>query len=81
MRFDIPAGRISFSGSGIRLVVFASAASSGLSVPALRSKFIEKQNQYDLDRLVIRPLRSLSRGVKVSGWEEDAEPEPAQVAV
>ncbi|MGA2057701.1 MAG: hypothetical protein ABSG88_20635 [Bradyrhizobium sp.] len=47
----------------------------------MRSKFIEKQNQYDLDRLVIRPLRSLSRGVKVSGWEEDAEPEPAQVAV
>jgi hypothetical protein len=43
-------------------------------------KFIEKQNQYDLDRLVIRPLRSLSRGVKVSDWEEEAEPEQAQAA-
>jgi len=45
-------------------------------------KFIEKQNQYDLDRLVIRPLRSLNRGVKVSDWEEEVEPEPelAQVA-
>ncbi len=44
-------------------------------------KFIEKQNQYDLERLVIRPLRSLNRGVKVSDWDEDAEPEPSAASL
>jgi hypothetical protein len=44
-------------------------------------KFIEKQNQYDLERLVIRPLRSLNRGVKVSDWDEDAGPEPSAASL
>ena len=44
-------------------------------------KFVERQNQHDLDRLIIRPLRSLNRGVKASDWEEDAEPEPVQEQV
>jgi hypothetical protein len=44
-------------------------------------RFIEKQNQYDLERLVIRPLRSLNRGGKASDWEEDAESEPVVTAI
>jgi len=39
--------------------------------------FVERQNQYDLERLVIRPLRSLKRGPRASDWE-DSEAEPAE---
>ena len=47
--------------------------------------FIEKQNQYDLERLVIRPLRSLNRGLRASDWgdnddEGEAEAEGEQAA-
>lgn len=35
-------------------------------------QFVEPQRQYDLERLVIRPLRSLNRGLDASDWEEDA---------
>jgi hypothetical protein len=41
-------------------------------------KFVDKQSQYELDRLVIRPLRSLNRGLRAD-WE-DAEAEPEQAA-
>jgi len=37
-------------------------------------KFVERQNRHELDRLVVRRLRSLNRGAKVSDWE-DAEAE------
>ena len=40
-------------------------------------KFVERQSQYELDRLVIRP-RSFNRGTKLSDWE-DTEPEPEQM--
>jgi hypothetical protein len=43
-------------------------------------RFVEKQNQRELERLVIRPLRLLSRVLKVSDWE-DAEDQPAAEAV
>jgi hypothetical protein len=39
-------------------------------------KFVEKQNQHELDRLVIRPLRSLNRYAKPFDWD-DAGAEPA----
>jgi len=42
-------------------------------------QFVEKQNRYELDRLVVRPLRALNRGSSASDWEE-AEAEPAQAA-
>jgi hypothetical protein len=38
-------------------------------------RFIEKQRPYDLERFVIRPLRSLDRGLKIPDWD-DAEDEP-----
>ena len=41
--------------------------------------FVEKQNQYDLERLVIRPLRTLNRGLK-SDWDDADEPEQALAA-
>jgi hypothetical protein len=31
-------------------------------------KFVEKQREYELERLVIRPLRSQNRGLKASDW-------------
>ncbi len=40
-------------------------------------QFVERQKQYDLERLVIRPLRSLNRGLETSGWEDEGEPEAA----
>jgi hypothetical protein len=43
-------------------------------------KFVERQNRYDVDWLVIRPLRSQNRGTQLSGWEHD-EAEPAQAPV
>jgi PilZ domain-containing protein len=45
------------------------AFASGVAV-----KFVEKQNQHELDRLVIRPLRSLNRGLRAD-WE-GVEDEP-----
>ena len=42
-------------------------------------QFVEKQNRYELDRLVVRPLRALNRGSSASDREE-AEAEPAQAA-
>jgi hypothetical protein len=45
---------------------------SGIAV-----KFVERQNQHELERLVIRPLRSVNRGSDLSEWE-DAEAEPAE---
>jgi len=36
-------------------------------------QFIEKQNSYDLERLVVRPLRSLNRGLNASDWEDGEE--------
>jgi hypothetical protein len=42
--------------------------------------FVEKLNQYDLERLVIRPLRSLNRGLKTSDWGEDVDVEQAAVS-
>ena len=55
-------------GACVGRVVRASA--SGVAV-----RFVEKQNQYELERLVIRPLRLLNRGLKAD-WE-DVEDEPA----
>jgi hypothetical protein len=36
-------------------------------------QFIEKPHQNDLDRLIIRPLRLLSRGLQASDWEDEDE--------
>ena len=55
-------------GACVGRVVRASA--SGVAV-----RFVEKQNQYELERLVIRPLRLLNRGLRAD-WE-DVEDEPA----
>jgi PilZ domain len=55
-------------GACVGRVVRASA--SGVAV-----RFVEKQNQYELDRLVIRPLRLLNRGLRAD-WEA-VEDEPA----
>ena len=40
-------------------------------------QFVEQQRQYDLERLVIRPLRSLNRGLETFGWEDEGGPEAA----
>jgi len=40
-------------------------------------KFVEQQNQYELERLVIRPPHYLGRGSRVFDWE-DCEAEPQQ---
>lgn len=41
-------------------------------------KFVEKQNHHELERLIVRPLRSLNRGLKVADWEDtEAEDEVA----
>jgi hypothetical protein len=37
-------------------------------------KFVEKQAKHDLDRLIIRPLRAVNRGLIMSDWDE-VEPE------
>jgi hypothetical protein len=42
-------------------------------------RFVEKQNQRDLERLVIRPLRTVNRGLRAF-WD-DPEAEPAKAAV
>jgi len=42
--------------------------------------FVERQNQHDLQRLVIRPLRTLNRGLK-SDWDDAEEPEQAQASL
>ena len=55
-------------GACVGRVVRASA--SGVAV-----RFVEKQNQYELERLVIRPPRLLNRGLRAD-WE-DVEDEPA----
>jgi hypothetical protein len=68
-RVDLEVGTPLAIGSCVGRVVRAFA--SGVAV-----RFVEKQNQHELDRLVIRPLRSLNRGLRAD-WE-DAEDEPAQ---
>ena len=67
-RVDLEVGTPLAIGSCVGRVVRASA--SGVAV-----RFVEKQNQYELERLVIRPLRLLNRGLKAD-WE-DVEDEPA----
>lgn len=40
-------------------------------------KFVEKQNKYDLERLVIRPLRAVNRGLQADWGGIEDEPEAA----
>ena len=48
-------------------------------VSGVAVRFVENQRQHDLERLVIRPLRSLESGLKASDWDDSAE-EAAEVA-